>query len=99
MKLAEGGWNESMAKNEKDECKQAPIEEITEEELEAASAAGLSPIRKINGKRYEMVAVALKDNTRKCQELQEFAQQLKAQRVPCKLEEKAACFALYICAE
>ena len=32
-----------MAKN-----KPAPVEQITEEELEAASAAGLSPARKIN---------------------------------------------------
>jgi len=88
-----------MTKNEKPECEPVPLEEISEKELEAASAAGLSPVRKINGKHYELVSVALKENEMKCQQLYEFTQQLKAQHVPCKLEEKSACLAIYICAE
>jgi hypothetical protein len=83
-----------MAKN-----KPAPVEQITEEELEAASAAGLSPARKINGRHYELTAVALKENMAKCEQLYDFAQELKAQGIPNKLEEKSACIALYLCAE
>lgn len=83
-----------MAKNE-----QPPLGEITEQELEAASAAGLSPTRKINGKNYELVAVSLKENAKKCQQLYEFADHLRAQSVPCRVETKAACLVIYICAE
>ena len=88
-----------MVEKQKPECEPVPLEEISEKELEVASAANLSPVRKINGKHYELVAVALKENETKCQQLYEFAQQLKAQHIPSKLEEKSACLAIYICAE
>jgi len=69
--------------------------EISREDIEAAEACGLNKVRKYGLARFELIAVAMKDNARKCQALLEFAQELKAHNIPCKVEEKARVIALY----
>jgi len=81
---------------EKHQCESEEIDKISKEEMEAAAACGLKPIRQYGDKKYELAGVALKDDTKKCQALVEFAQLLKMQGIPCKLEEKAKVIAVYI---
>jgi len=85
-----------MAEKENLQCKQGAIERITVEEMEVAVAAGLKKVRQYGGKTYELVAIALKEDTVKCQTLAEYTQGMKIQNIPCKLEEKASVIAVYL---
>jgi len=69
--------------------------EPSEKELEVAAANGLAQIRRYGVTRYGLVAVALKDNERKCSELAAFSEELKANKIPHRLESKSSVIALY----
>jgi len=84
-------------KQEEAQPESVPVEQtMSKEELEALAASGLSNTRKYGQALYELIGVALKDDPKKCQQMEEFARELKAQSIPCKCEEKRDVLAVYI---
>jgi len=84
-------------KQEEAQQESMPIEAtLSEEEREAMASAALSNTRKYGQALYELIGVVLKDDPKKCQQMEEFARELKAQSIPCKCEEKRDVLAVYI---
>lgn len=73
-----------------------PGEDISEAEMEALNASGLKQQRRYGDAVFTLMGVALKNNPRKCDSLHADYQNMKAQGIPAKFEQKTRCVALYV---